>query len=75
MAKRMGPPTVYAPKSGKRRYQGNTTEAGGAKFERARTRLGVLTGIKRISDGDVMEYLSNVRELGVEKAEAALAKT
>jgi hypothetical protein len=74
MAKRMGPPTVYAPKSGKRRYQGNTTEAGGAKFERARKRLGDLTGIKRISDGDVFEYLASVRELGAERAEADLVK-
>jgi hypothetical protein len=71
MAK-MGRPSIFAPKSPKHRRQGIMTPAGSKLFEVARKRLGQLAKMdpKKISDGDVFEFLAR----GEEATRAYLAK-
>ena len=56
----MGRPSIFAPKNPKHRHQGIMTNVGEKKFEAARRRLAELAEmpVKRVSDGDVFEYLS-----------------
>lgn len=60
-------PTIFGSKDGGERYQGVTTHVGSLKFEAARERLSKLAGwpLKRVSDGDTMEYLSRGHEATV----------
>lgn len=55
---REGPPTVYKPKNPKKRVQGILTDADAKLVEQFRRELAKMTGIKRISDGDVIAYMA-----------------
>ena len=56
----MGNQAIYRPKKGGRRYQGLVTKAGAELVEKGRADCARLHGrpVKKISDGDLFEYLA-----------------
>jgi hypothetical protein len=59
-----GRPTIFGSKENGSRVQGGLTKVGTSQFDAARLRLAALVEWepKRVSDGDVIEYLSRGHE-------------
>ena len=58
--KPMGRPSVFRDKNKRNRVVGILTDTGAEKFNAARQRLSVLSGmdVELVSDGDVVEFLA-----------------
>jgi hypothetical protein len=54
----LGQPAIFRPKNPATRKQGHMTDVGAKAFEAARKRLAKLAGRKKVSDGDVFEFLA-----------------
>ncbi len=67
MAK-MGRPSLFAPKDPKCRYQGLMTKPGSKLAEAKRKELADLAGlpVKKVSDGDLFDYMARGKEATVE---------